>query len=490
VPESYHIRMFRKTLALLLSASAACAFGQDLPDLGASVGGPLSPQVERRIGESIMRDIRFRDPSFVDDPEVSDYLYVLGNRLVSASPDARGDFEFYAIRDPAINAFALPGGFVIVNTGLLLASQNESELASVLAHEIAHVTQRHISRLLGAQQQVQKLQLPAMVAIVAAGMLTGRADLVAGAAAAVQAGGIQAQINYTRDFEREADRIGFQTLVAADFDPAAMPAFFEKMQRSTRVSDDGSVPSYLRTHPVTTERIADAENRAARLPYRQHLDTLEFHFVRAKLRAESGHAQDAVDHFAAAVKDGRYANEAAARYGLAAALARAERFREAAEEVARLRALRVSSPMLETLDARVRQARGDAAGGLAILKEAAKRFPQRRTLAYAYATALVEAKRYQEAADFLAERLRVFPRDDRLLELHARTYAALGKNLLQHQTQAEVYVQRGSLHAAIEQLQLARAAGDGDFYQLSVVDARLRELKVQLAEEAKAAKQP
>ena len=131
-----------------------------------------------------------------------------------------------------------------------------------------YVTQRHISRLLGAQQQVQQLQLPAMVAIVAAGMLSGRADLVAGAAAAVQAGGIQARINYTRDFEREADRIGFQTLASADFDPSAMPAFFEKMQRYTRVSDDGTLPSYLRTHPVTTERIADAENRVARLHYR------------------------------------------------------------------------------------------------------------------------------------------------------------------------------------------------------------------------------
>ena len=487
--ESYHNRMLKKALVSVLLAGAPCAFGQNLPDLGASVGGPLSPQIERRIGESIMREIRFRDPSFVDDPEVSDYLYVLGNRLVAASPGARGDFEFFAIRDPSINAFALPGGFVIVNTGLLLASQSESELASVLAHEIAHVTQRHISRLLGAQQQVQQLQIPAMVAIVAAGMLTGRADLVAGAAAAVQAGGIQAQINYTRDFEREADRIGFQTLIAADFDPAAMPSFFDKMQRYTRVSDDGTLPSYLRTHPVTTERIADAQNRAANLPYRQHLDTLEFHLVRAKLRAESGHAKEAVDHFAAAVQDRRYANEAAARYGHAVALLRAGRLQEAAAEVVRLRELEVSSPMLETLDARIRQARGDAAGGLAVLKAAVKRFSQRRTLAYAYASALVEAKRHEDAADFLAEQLHLFPRDDRLLELRAKTYAALGKRLLQHQTQAEVYVQRGSLHAAIEQLQLARAAGDGDFYQLSVIDARLRELRAQLVEEAKAEKQ-
>jgi len=481
--------MLRKSLAVALLAAGPCAFGQNLPDLGASVGGPLSPQVERRLGESIAREIRFHDPTFVDDPEVSDYLYVLGNRLVAASPGARGEFEFYAIRDPAINAFALPGGFVMVNTGLLLASDNESELASVLAHEIAHVTQRHISRLLGAQQQVQQLQLPAMIAIVAAGMVSGRADLVAGAAAAVQAGSIQAQINYTRDFEREADRIGFQTLIAADFDPSAMPAFFEKMQRYTRVSDDGTMPSYLRTHPVTTERIADAENRAARLHYRQHVDSLEYHLVRAKLRAESGVPGDAANHFAAVVRDRRYANEAAARYGYAVALARNRQLTEAAGEVKGLRALGVASPMIETLDARIRQARGDASGALAVLKEADKRFPQRKPVIYAYASALADAGRDKEAGDYLTEQLRRYPQDDRLLELRAKTYAALGKRLLQHQTQAEVYVQRGRLQAAIEQLQLARAAGDGDFYQLSVVDARLRELRAQLAEESKSAKQ-
>jgi predicted Zn-dependent protease len=483
--------MRKAALFALALAGIPLAFGQSLPDLGASVGGPLSPQVERRIGESIMRDIRFRDPSFVDDPEISDYLYGLGSRLVAAAPDVRVDFEFFAIRDPAINAFALPGGFVIVNTGLLLSSESESEVASVLAHEIAHVTQRHISRLLGAQQQVQKLQLPAMAAIVAAGMLTGRADLVAGAAAAVQAGGIQAQINYTRDFEREADRIGFQTLVASGYDPAAMPSFFEKMQRYTRVSDDGTVPSYLRTHPVTTERIADAQNRIANLPYRQHPDTLEYHLVRAKLRAEGGHAGDAVDHFAAAVNDRRYASEAAARYGLALALARANRHKEAADEVSRLRALGVASPMLETLDANVRLARGDTAGALAVLKEAIARFPQRKPLVYAYAGALVRAGRHEDAGAYLAEQLRLYPRDERLLELRAKAYAALGKRFLQHQAQAEVYAQRGSLHAAIEQLQLARSAGDGDFYQLSVVDARLRELRTQLAEEIReTAKQP
>src|SRR6185436_6069748 len=200
--------------------------------------------------------------SYVDDPEVSEYLAALGSRLSQASIGARQDFEFFAIRDPSINAFALPGGFIAVHTGLISTSETESELASVLSHEIAHVTQRHIARMLGQQQQ---MQMP-MLAALAAAILLGRSrpDLASGAAVAAQAGAVQTQLSYSRDFEREADRLGFRALETAGFDPHAMAGFFEKMQRASRIADDGTMPGYLRTHPVTIERIADAQNRATR----------------------------------------------------------------------------------------------------------------------------------------------------------------------------------------------------------------------------------
>jgi len=260
---------------LLLAAAllAPRAFAQ-LPDLGGAGEAVLSPQMERRLGESVVRDIRFREPTYLDDPEVAEYLGALGAQLTGASTSgARYDFEFFVLRDPTVNAFALPGGFVGVHTGLISTADTESELASVLAHEIAHVTQRHISRMFGQQE---KMQIPAMAALAAAVLLgRHRPDLGAGAAAAAQAGAVQAALGYSRDFEREADRVGLQTLEAAGFDTRAMPAFFEKMQKSTRVSDDASVPGYLRTHPVTTERIADAQNKSAALPYRQHRDAAE-----------------------------------------------------------------------------------------------------------------------------------------------------------------------------------------------------------------------
>jgi len=462
------------------------ALAQALPDLGSAGDVTLTAQVERRIGESIVRDIRFRDPAYLDDPEIVDYLSTLGGRLAQANPAARQDFEFFAMRDHTINAFALPGGFVGVHSGLLSAAETESELASVLAHEIGHVSQRHIARMLGQQQQ---LQMPVLAALAAA-ILLGRArpDLATGAAVAAQAGAVQASLSYSRDFEREADRVGMQTLEAAGFDARAMAAFFEKLQRATRVSDDGTLPGYLRTHPVTVERIADAQNKAAAMPYRQHVDSIEFQLVRAKLRAEAGDARDAVAHFQSSVREQRYASEAAARYGLAAALLRAGEVREAQAEMARLRDLGVASAMIELLDARIKQLAGDAGAASALLARAKERYPDSRAVVYAYVAALQSARRNDAALAQLGEALRLHPRDGRLYAMQAQTYAALGKRLLQHQAQGEAYALQGSLPAAIEQLQLARSSGDGDFYQLSMVDARLKELRAQHAQEVRDAK--
>jgi beta-barrel assembly-enhancing protease len=472
-----------RLLAVFLALFAAGAAAQGLPDLGGAGDAGLAPQTERRIGEAIMREIRFREPNYLDDPEVTDYLGTLGGRLAQHAAGARQDFEFFAIRDPSINAFALPGGFVGVHTGLLLAAESESEVASVLAHEIAHVTQRHIARMLGQQQQ---MQLPMLAALAAAILLGGsRPDLAAGATAAVQAGAVQTQLAYSRDFEREADRIGFQALEGAGYDIHAMGSFFEKMQRAMRIADDGSVPGYLRTHPITTERIADAQNRAASQPYRQRLDSPEFQLVRAKLRAAAGDARGAVEYFQGSVREKRYASEAAARYGLASALLRARRAKEAQAELERARAAGAAGPMVETLAARIRITLGDRAGAANLLGEAHARFPHSRPVLYAHAEALQEAGRNEQAQGLLTDSLRVYPRDPRLHQLQAKNYAALGKRLLQHQSQAEVYALQGSIPAAIEQLQIARNAGDGDFYQLSVVDARLKELRAQHTQDLK-----
>jgi predicted Zn-dependent protease len=452
-----------------------------LPDLGGTEDASLTPQMERRIGEEVMADIRAHDPSYLDDAEVTEYMNLLGGRLVAVAPNVRQAFQFFVIKDPQINAFALPGGFIGVNTGLITSSASESELASVLAHEISHVVQRHIARMVGAQE---KMQIPMIAAMVAA-ILLGQShpDLAAGAATAVQGAAVQSQLSYTRSFEREADRVGFQILASAGFDPRAMAAFFEKLQRASTVGDDGSVPGYLRTHPMSIERMTDAQNRAANLPYKQIPDSLDYRLVRAKLRADDGDAHDAVAYFNGLLRDGRYASEVATRYGLARAELRNRQVDAAQAEVARLRAEKATSSMIETLAADVRSAAGDNAGALAILDAARAKYPQHRAVLYAYVETLETLGRNDQALATLKEPLRLYRSDSELRVLEAKAYAGLGKHLQQHMAQAEVYVLRGSLPAAIEQLEIARRAGDGDFYQLSQVDARLRDLRAQHQQE-------
>jgi predicted Zn-dependent protease len=465
-------------LAALLAGGFALA--QSLPELGDRAVAALSPAMERRIGEQAMRDIRQRDPHYNDDPELTEYINALGRRLVAAAPDARLDFQFFMMQDNSINAFAMPGGFVGVHTGLLLAAQTESELAAVLSHEIAHVTQHHMARMLAQQQQ---FSIPTIAALVVAVLASrGNSDVGQGIIAAAGAGTIQAQLDYSRDYEREADRVGFQILQNANFDVNAMASFFERLQKASRIYENNA-PAYMRTHPLTTERIADMQNRAYHAVYRQTPDSLEFQLVRAKLRAEEESPRDAKTHFAEMVRERRYASEAAARYGLALALARGRDYANAEAEVGRLRKLVGTHPMIELLAARIRSAKGDQAGARDVLKAALAHDPNYLPLSYALVQSLQALGEHRRALDLLDELVRNMPRDARLYSLQAQSHAALGQRVLQHQAQAEAYYLQGTLSSAIEQLQLAQKSGDADFYQLSSVDARLRELRRLQAEE-------
>ena len=280
-----------------------------------------------------MRQIR-QDKAYVDDPELIDYLNDLGYRLVSQSPEYRQEFEFFVILDPSVNAFALPGGFIGVHTGLFLTAQSESEFASVLSHEIAHVTQRHIARMIAGQKQQTILSIAAMAVAVLASR--GSAQLSQAAITAAGAGAIQSQLNYTREHEREADRIGYQILDRSGFDVNAMPLFFERLQRATRTYESNA-PSYLRTHPLTTERIADMRNRAESAPYRLVTDSIDFQLLRAKIRANTDPPKEALAFFQESVGEKKFVNEAAARYGLVTALLRAQQYAQAKEELRKLR---------------------------------------------------------------------------------------------------------------------------------------------------------
>lgn len=469
-------------LAVLLIGLVPTARAEGLPDLGESAQGDLSPLLEKKIGEATMREIRLREPSYLDDPEVNGYLNRIGRNLTAHVEEKTQDFEFFALRDATLNAFAMPGGYIGVHTGLIQSAQTESELASVLAHEISHVTQRHLARMVAKANQGQLASLLTMaVAILAA---RNNPDVAIGAAVAGQAGAIQNQLNYSRDFEREADRMGLQLLEKAGYDIRDMASFFERLQKFGRLYENNA-PGYLRTHPLTTERIADMGNRIQLRPYKQVPDSLDFTLVRAKIRAADGAAEDAVTEFETRLKDRKFASEPATRYGLARAYLRTKNLAGAEAQLADLRRLKAASPMIETLAAELRTRAGDAAGALRILRDASARFPRDRAVAYALVEALLAAQREDEAVKFLAADVQAHTTDFKMRGLQARAYAMQGRQLRQHWALGEAYALQGQLLAAIEQLHLAQKSPDGDFYDRSQVDARLRELKAQQTEEMK-----
>lgn len=468
-----------KPLAFLLifSVAAIPLRAQQLPDLGDASQAVLSPLQERRYGEAIMRQIR-SSRDYMDDAEVADYLDRIGFELVANSPDPGGHFEFFAVDNKAINAFALPGGFIGIHTGLILSAESESGLVGVVGHEIAHVTQRHIARMLAARQKSGLTSLAAVaVAILAA---RSNADLSQAAIVAATALPIQSQLNFSRDHEREADRVGLQIVQKSNFDVHAIPVFFERLQRATQVYEGGA-PSYLRTHPLTFERIADIQSRTRDVPFRQVPDSLEFQLIKARLQALDGTPEDTSAMFARRLEERKFASEIASRYGLVVAILRADKLRERDIRIAldHLESLRNSAgddPLIQALAARLEIRAGRMQTGLATYRRALQSFPARRSLIYGYADALLENGDAAEAVQFLEKRINQTPSDPTLYQMQARGYAAIGKRLGQHRAQAEASLLNGNLVAAIEQLRLAKTSGDGDFYDLSSVDARLREL--------------
>jgi beta-barrel assembly-enhancing protease len=454
----------------------------DLPELGDVASSDLSLSMEKKIGRQIMQEIRWREPSYLDDSDVESYLNQLGGRLAAVSNDPGLGFFFFPINDPAINAFAMPGGFIGVHTGLILSAQSESELAGVLAHEISHVTQRHISRQVF---QSNKIGMASMVAMGMALLAARSSGQVAGAAiAATQAGALSAQLAFSRDFEREADRQGFEIMRQSGFDVHGMSDFFERLQRAVRLYENKAT-AYLRTHPLTGERLTDMQNREQSQSYRQKPDSVDFQLVRAKLRAMQGTAGEAVRDFQALLGEKKFTSEGVTRYGLAYAYFRGRNWDAAERELVAVRRLKIAAPMLEHLAADIRIAQGDVAGGLRIYRDARGRFPLHMGLLYGYGGALIGARHFDESLRFAEAQLQTYTDDVRLHKMRAESFAGLGRKAQQHQALAEAFALQGQTAASVEQLQLAQRAGDANFYEMSVIDSRLREQKRQLLEELK-----
>jgi predicted Zn-dependent protease len=484
---------------LQAAIAPSLTLAQNLPSLGDTEREELSPLMERKLGEQIMRDIR-RDRDYLDDAPLLEYLNAFGNTLLAARPEARGeagyDFFFFAVRDPMLNAFALPGGFIAVHSATILAAQNESELASVMAHEIGHVAQRHIARMLGKQKQDSLIPLAA----IALAVLAARSSPDAAQALMIGGEGLSAQrqLSFSRDAEREADRVGLQIMRDAGFDMSGMVAFFGRLQTASRAYND-TAPAFLRSHPLTTERIADIQARISEQRYKQRADGLDFYLIRARTRVlQDDTAQgllDAADAFDAQLRQKNRLQTAAAKYGMAFVALKQHNYtkaqtlfqeaRAAADAVPEASKTATQGAIFANLAIDIKLAANQPADALKEAETARMQFPLSRGIARQYAEALLESRRYDDAARYLRDQAQLYRQEPQLQDLLAKTYAAQGKQALQHLALAESYALSGSVPSALDQLAIARRAPDASFYDQAVIDARERELQARFREEMK-----
>lgn len=442
-----------------------------LPEMGDSSGQILTPAQEHQIGTEFLRRIRLAY-ALVDDPEINAYLRTLGERLVSHSDTPGQAYNFFIINDKAINAFAAPGGYIGVNAGLILAAESESELASVMAHEIAHISQRHLAR---AYEASDKLNIPALAGIIAA-IIIGSQNSEAGQAtlAASQAGALQAQLNFTRSNENEADFIGIRTLAGAGYDPRAMAVFFERLQQASRYYS--RPPEFLSTHPVTVNRIANARDRAAQYPYRQVPDSLDFLLVREKLRVQLTPPGELLERYESALRTGQFQNETATRYGYAYALLKDNRPQAARPHIDWLLKHHPEQIHFLLLDTGYLLATGKQSACLARYREALKIYPDDYALTLNYANTLLLTGQAKTSMELLQAYLRNHAADAELYKLQARAEDAAGHDGEAYLSMAEYHYLNGQTNSAIEQLERAQQLKNLDFYLSSRIDARHEEL--------------
>ena len=448
------------------------AIAQNLPDFGNPADYIITKNQERELGRNVISQLRNAN-AIIDDPLTSEYIQNLGDRLVGHVSDGSQEFNFYLIDDSSINAFALPGGFIGINSGLLLMTQSESELASVLAHEIAHVTQRHIARSIYNNQKNTMVSSAAMIAAILLGASADiSGDAITGIVTAAQAANAQNQINFTRSNEHEADRIGIQTLSSAGFDPNAMSSFFEKMARRYG-SSQSEIFSLLQTHPVTTDRIAEARDRARHLPNNSLNYSSSYEILKARLRVlQSTNIESTYNFF---LERSKSFNAQSNAYGLALCLSLLGRddealliFQNLVKEHEEVIAYRIG--LGETL---LRIANID--GALKLYAESVALFPRNVPLTISYCQILI-SNNASLAHELLLDLLNNIPPTPSQIRLIARAANAEGDIANAHYYMGEYYISTCYLSLAINQMTMALESPNINQIDKSRFEARLKQI--------------
>ena len=465
------------TCAALVLAPSSAPAANVLPDMGSSVDQVLSPADEARLGREVIQQLRGMN-ALLDDPLVDRYLQSLGQRLVSQSTAAGDPFLFFAIRDGRINAFAVPGGYIGVNTGLFVLTRSESELAGVLAHEVAHVAQRHIARRMADSRQANILTGAATLAAILAGAGAGSGQMVQGAISAGMAATVQNAISFTLQNEKEADRIGMHLLADSGFDPAGMPSFFELMAQQSRYYET-AYSDFLRSHPLNTERISEATDRARMVPNRPAAVASSRAYALARSRVRALTAQDLIAQeagFRSEIERSRGLDQEAARYGLGLILLRKAQGPAAVEVFTALVKAHPEVPEYRAGLAEAQQAAQDRQAALATYRQALALFPDDSVLSVDHARTLLidgDAKAAYAQLDRLAPAPEITGRRLRLL---AQAAKELGRKGESHAHLAEYLAFEGKTREAVVQLGYALNEPDLEGEERARVERRRKAL--------------
>jgi beta-barrel assembly-enhancing protease len=461
-------------LTFVLLAQTSLAQVTQLPDLGDPAQDYLTPAQEKQIAEEVLFQVHFHEQSYLDDPEIEEYLSALGRRLTSGGVTQNQNYQFFVLRDPTINAFAMPGAVIGVHTALIATTQTESELAAVFSHEMGHVEQHHMARMLARQSNTTAWALASLLLAVVAGR-GGSADAAGAALMGGQAALIQRQLAYSRDNEREADRVGLRILYSAGFDPQGMTDFFKRMYQQTQIGENNAIP-YLMTHPLTVDRITDIGARVSQLAPHPVTSSDNYMLVRAKVEVLQLGAHTAIARLQERPAKTRL-EQLGRWYGLARAYLEDGKFVEAHKALTQLQALKPDSSMVATLAADLASAEKHFEEAARICHGAFEQYPARRSTVYCEAEAWLAAGKAQNALTAVDGPLRTNRQDYRLYMLEAKANTALGHDAQAHRSQAEVYVLQGNRSAAIDQLELAQRDRGGNYIEQASIDARLRELR-------------
>lgn len=465
---------------LLLTLSPPMGFAYNLPEMGDSSSTSLSPAEEKRLGAEIMLEVR-QSPLYNTDPIITDYVQSLGKRLILSSSLNPKDFQFFVINDPRVNAFALPGGYIGINAGLLLVAANESEVASVMAHETAHVTQRHIARMFERSDNLSWTMLALLLGSMI--LATQNPAMGSSALAGAMAGSVQDMINFTRSNEEEADRVGMDMLAKAAFDPQAMSTFFARMAEANRYNDSFYVPDFLRTHPVNSARVADAASRAQHYPVVKKNDNLSFQLIKHRLQVLFAKPhQDILAYYRAELAKPGFSTQPAWRYGYSLALDKKGQHNEAITQLQNLLKDNRHEKIYYMSLAEIYQAQQQYAAGISLLQGAMQLFPYDEVISVQLTQMLLHSGQYQQAKKVLDKQLRYADeKTPQYYYLLAQTENKLNHPQASHMAHAEYYAMQNDLHSAVRELKRAQQYNKNNAYQQAKISARLKELEAELA---------